>query len=83
MSQRGDQGEFQSNEVSAWSSSCDPRVTKRSPIVVEQKRELHHKDLVVVKLKVGLHYGCPNSDQKVFRGGEARDEASPWKFQKR
>ena len=35
----------------------------------------------MVKLKVGLHHGCPNSEQEVSRGSEASDGALQWKSQ--
>ena len=31
----------------------------------------------MIKLVVGLHYGCLHSNQKVFWGDEASDRASP------
>ena len=42
-------------------------MSKKTLRVVEQELGLHHKDLGVVKLKVGFCDGCLGSNQKVPR----------------
>ena len=44
---------------------------------------LHHKSPRVIKLEIGLHYGCLSSDQKMSQGGKINDKASLLKSQGR
>ena len=53
----------------------------RSLGVVMLVIRLHHGSPRMVKLEVGLHQGCFIKDQKVSRGGETSDGASPPKMQ--
>ena len=41
--------------------------------MVMLKLELHYRSPIVVKVEVGLHYGCSRSDQMVSRGDEASE----------
>ena len=45
------------------------------------KIELHHGSPKAVKLKVGLHHECPDSELEVFQSREANNGASPWESQ--
>ena len=49
--------------------------------MVTLKVELYHKILRVVKLDIGFHHRCLDSEQEVSPSGEASDGASPWESQ--
>ena len=53
----------------------------RSLGVVKLVMRLHHGSPRMVKLEVGFHQRCFIREQKVSRGGEASDGASPSKMQ--